>query len=171
MGLFIGIDSGVHGAIVEIMFPSGRLFQFPLTMSTGPRRKDTRPRTRQEILHHLQYLIEFPVGDIAVCIEDPGVSGIFGAAKKSACQLYGSFTELRMACEAAFGFSPREVQPKEWIRHFEIPARKKGETKDHWKSRLADLARKKFPGVTVQADTADAMLIALYCKETCNTEE
>jgi hypothetical protein len=165
--LFVGIDAGAHGAIVELY--GSKVSQFPLMVQFGSRKKDVRLRTRWEVLEHLrQCLTHCPPEGVEVCIEDPGVS-IFRIRKQDLAKLNRSFAELRMACVAVFGDEPLTVGPKEWIGWLDIPSRLRGESSDHWKKRLADVARRKFPRVTVHSDTADALLIASYCRWRCET--
>jgi hypothetical protein len=71
---------------------------------------------------------------------------------------------LRMALIAA-GIPFIEATPQAWQKELEIPPRKKTETKTQFKNRLKAMAQQLFPGVDVTLKTADALLIAYYCRQ------
>lgn len=75
-------------------------------------------------------------------------------------QNYGS---LLMALTAA-GIPFEEVPPQRWQKGLSIPSKKKDESKSDWKRRLKDKASKLFPQCDVTLKTADALLIAEYCR-------
>jgi len=56
------------------------------------------------------------------------------------------------------------VPPRKWQKAMGISSRKKTETKTQWKNRLKSVAQRLFPSENVTLATADALLIALYCK-------
>ncbi len=56
------------------------------------------------------------------------------------------------------------VSPRKWQKALGISRRKKTETKTQWKNRLKSVAQRLFPSEKVTLATADALLIALYCK-------
>ena len=59
------------------------------------------------------------------------------------------------------------VHAKVWQKHFSIK-RKKGETTNSWKKRLKGLAERLEPNMKVTLGNADAILIAIYSKQTYN---
>lgn len=54
--------------------------------------------------------------------------------------------------------------PQQWQKVVGITPRYKGEGKKEWKNRLKAHAQSLFPQETVTLDTADALLIAEYCR-------
>ena len=70
---------------------------------------------------------------------------------------------LEMALTAVgLGFSQRT--PRTWQAHFNL-AKKKSETRDAWKRRLKAMAWELYPELRATLSTADAILIAHYCRE------
>lgn len=57
-----------------------------------------------------------------------------------------------------------EVVPGVWQRGLGISPRKLGESKVDWKNRLKAVAQSQFPRTRITLATADALLIALYCR-------
>lgn len=85
---------------------------------------------------------------------------------------FGSgYGKLLMALTAA-GIPHVCVPPNVWQQALGVPPRKKrnkktgakGETDSEWKNRLKDAAQRRFPTVDVTLATADALLIADYCR-------
>lgn len=74
-----------------------------------------------------------------------------------------SYGGLRMALTAA-GIPFEEATPQVWQRGLKIPQRTKAESKTAWKNRLKAAAQRLFPGIKVTLATADALLIAEYCR-------
>lgn len=89
-----------------------------------------------------------------------GSRGNIGSAMFKFGQSYGS---LRMALTAA-GIPFDEVTPQEWQKVIGIPARKPTESKSEHKAKLRAKAQQLFPDVRVTLATADALLIAEYCR-------
>ena len=58
----------------------------------------------------------------------------------------------------------RKVTPKEWQRGVNIGGKTLGEKQTVWKNRLRAHAQKLFPGVKITLATADALLMAEYCR-------
>jgi hypothetical protein len=74
-----------------------------------------------------------------------------------------NYGALRMALTAA-GIPFEEVVPGVWQRGLNIPPRKKTEGKTAWKNRLKAKAQQLFPSVKITLATADALLIAEFCR-------
>ena len=72
---------------------------------------------------------------------------------------------LRMALIAA-GLPFDQVTPQAWIKALGIPKKKPTETGTQWKNRLKAQAQQLFPQEKVTLATADALLIAEYCRRT-----
>lgn len=70
---------------------------------------------------------------------------------------------LEMALLAC-GIPAESVPPRKWQKAMGISSRKKTETKAQWKSRLKSVAQRLFPSENVTLATADALLIAEYCR-------
>jgi hypothetical protein len=83
-----------------------------------------------------------------------------------------SYGLIRMALIAA-GIPFSEVPPKRWQKGLHIPGKSKGESRTQFKNRLKAKAQQLFPwlplrshgGVTLS--TCDALLLAEYCKRSC----
>lgn len=82
---------------------------------------------------------------------------------KSTCLLYASYVQMRSFLTAA-GIPFEEATPQAWQKGLGVPPKKKGEKDGPWKNRLKAKAQQLFPGVRVTLATADALLIAEYCK-------
>ena len=73
-----------------------------------------------------------------------------------------SYGGLRMALVAArIGFE--EVTPQKWQKEMGL-IRAKSEDNTRWKNRLKQKAQQLFPTANVTLKTADAILIAEYCR-------
>jgi len=89
---------------------------------------------------------------------------IYGTSKSSNSKLYGNYMSIRMAL-TALRIPFTAVTAQKWHRSLGIAPRKKTETQTQWKSRLKAKAQQLFPQETVTLATADALLIACYCKK------
>lgn len=76
----------------------------------------------------------------------------FGALLMSltALELYPDYCEL--------------VHPARWQKALSISPRRSGEGRGAWKSRLKDVAQELFPQIRITLATADALLLAEYCR-------
>ena len=74
-----------------------------------------------------------------------------------------SYGGLRMALVAA-GIPFEEVVPRTWQKALGITPRAKTESKGQFKNRLKAKAQQLFPSEKVTLATADALLIAEYCR-------
>ena len=76
----------------------------------------------------------------------------------------GGYGGLRMAMVAA-GIPFDEVTPQKWQKALGIVARNtKTESKSDHKKKMLAKAQQLFPGIKVTLATADALLIAEYCR-------
>ncbi len=72
---------------------------------------------------------------------------------------------LQMALVASFGQERSlTVTPRAWQGGLGISPRKKSESTTDWKNRLKSVAQSLFPDTQVTLKTADALLIAEYCR-------
>lgn len=70
---------------------------------------------------------------------------------------------LRMALTAS-RIPFEAISPNRWQRGLGIRPKKKSETTARWKNHLRGIAQQLFPKVDVTLKTADALLIAEYCR-------
>jgi len=75
-------------------------------------------------------------------------------------QNYGSLRMALIATNIPF----QEVTPQAWQKGLGLRHRIKGETQTIWKKYLMAVAQQLFPGVAVTLKTADALLIAEWCR-------
>jgi hypothetical protein len=157
VNLYLGIDPGATGGLA-LLNPFGKSIWF-----------SAMPETNGQILSLLKR--GGPISDLrrifAVVEEIP--TAIFGTDKSSMAKLYGSYTKLCMALDALV-IPYRTVKAVDWHKGLNIPARLKIEDKTAWKNRLKQIASKTFPDLHVTLATADALLIAEYCRLTYTLE-
>jgi len=73
---------------------------------------------------------------------------------------YGGLRMALLACSIPF----EDHTPQRWQKAIMKSSRGKSETKGQWKNRCKAKAQQLFPTQKVTLATADALLIALYCK-------
>lgn len=159
--IFLGIDPGVSGGLAAIdtedrtedyqvqaivhKMPSSDLEIWKLIEAYQPHSKKTATFSALE-----------KVGGYL-----KGSQGNLGSAMFRFGQNYGA---LRMALTAA-GISCAEVHPHRWQAVLGVSSRKNsGETKAQRKRRFLEKAQQLFPDVQVTLATADALLLAEYCR-------
>jgi hypothetical protein len=159
---YLGVDPGASGGIAVV------------TVNRKNRLVDVQafamPTTELGILEVLLNIItddRFKGSDIKVVIEQ--VSGYIGEKQPGsrAFKFGQSYGALRMALYAV-GLDPITKIPRTWQSHLHLPPRKKKgagkESKAMFKNRLKEMAIELFPGMKVTLKTADALLIAHYCR-------
>lgn len=82
---------------------------------------------------------------------------------RSTCIIYGKYRELSALLVAA-GIRFVEVPPRKWQVSLKIKPKEKSESQTDWKRRLKEKAQRLFPEQHVTLATADALLIAEYCR-------
>lgn len=144
---FIGIDPGASGGMACLEF--GVVHCTPM------------PETEKDIFewvddhnHETAFAVIEQVGGYIAGNKQPG-SAMFKFG-----QSYGA---LRMALTAA-GIPYELVTPQKWQKFLGIPGRKKTESKTQWKNRLKGHAQRLFPKANITLATADAVLLAEYCR-------
>lgn len=166
---YIGIDPGVTGGLAVID-------------SSGGRKVSKMPETEADVWDWICAAVGFDedkedpdrieMRTMAVIEEqrarptnwfDPKAKKWTGSILKSTCMLYGSYSFLRGLLTAA-GVRFVAVMPQDWQKGLGIPPKKKGETPTRWKNRLKAEAQRLFPPEKVTLATADALLIAEYCR-------
>jgi len=170
--IFIGVDPGVSGGLA---FTSSLSQQVVLAQKM--------PATEKDIWTMIDSFPTLP--RIRAVIELVHSSPQMGV--KSAFTFGQNFGALCMALTAA-SIPFEAIRPSVWIQALKIPKRKShtktkevqikkgkdkgkwkvvkcgGETDTQWKNRLKKKAQQLFPKVQVTLATADAILIAEYCR-------
>jgi len=91
-----------------------------------------------------------------------------GAANGAAMFKFGmSYGGLRMALVGC-GIPFEAATPGKWLKGLGVVGRKKEESRTEWKNRLKAAAQRLFPSEKVTLNTADALLIAEFCRR-CHT--
>ncbi len=157
--IFMGIDPGLTGGVAWISGASVKAVPMPAT-----------EKDRWDLFVTL--VEPNDPSEIHTVIEqiDPRPTKWFdgkkwqGSILKSTCLIYGNYMALRGMLIAA-GISFMECPPKKWQKELGLIG-KKGESKTAWKNRLKSKAQQIYPSLKVTLATADALLIATYCKQT-----
>lgn len=143
--VYLGIDPGASGGLAIISEYVGVV-------------KTAMPRTERDVLDWLTAWKEeqtFAVIEKVHAMPGNGVSGMFKFGMS-----YGS---LRMALLAA-NIPFEEIQPRVWQKALGMSPRRKEESGTEWKNRLKAKAQQLFPREVITLATADALLIAEYCR-------
>ena len=153
---YIGVDPGASGGI-SLIAPSG--------ITTWG-----MPATEADLLEVVKscYGIDWKDRGItpycyAVVEKVTGFVGGPGNTGSSMFKFGASYGSVRMALIAS-GIPFEEVMASVWQKGLKIPSRGKSESKTAWKNRLKARAQQLFPGVEVTLKTADALLIAEFCR-------
>lgn len=154
--LYLGIDPGASGGI-GVVGPEDAALGVPLPATL----KDlwdwvSARRPRQGLVGRVFAVIEKNTGYTG------GKSGRGNPG--STMFKFGVNTGAYLMALTAAGVPFEEVAPMVWQRGLGIPSRKKHENKTQWKNRLKGAAQRLFPGTTITLATADALLIAEYCR-------
>lgn len=162
--VWIGIDPGASGglaAIVEQVNGAPGIVNPVVAVGMPETEKDVWDwiRAHASILYEPFAVIEKVGGFIK---EDYHVRGM----GHSMFQFGRSYGFLR-GCLTAAGVPFVEVQPQVWQKALKIPARKQ-QAKTAWKNRLKAAAQQLFPDLTITLKTADALLIAEFCRQMRN---
>ena len=149
--VYIGIDPGKSGGIVAI--DGNEVFAVPM------------PATEKDVWECISEIVSRTVyngaSNIHAVIEkvhalpNQGMPGMFKFGVG-----YGGLRMALIATSAPF----EEVPPIVWMRALGIRPRGKSESKRDWKNRIRGKAQQLYPEVDVTLNTADALLIATYCK-------
>jgi Holliday junction resolvasome RuvABC endonuclease subunit len=89
-----------------------------------------------------------------------GMPGMSTVAVSSFMKNVGHIEMALIALNIPF----KEVTPQAWMKYYGLK-REKDESKTEWKRRLREYLQRTIPAFKPTNDTADAMLIANYCKE------
>lgn len=151
--LAIGIDPGLNGG-VAFVWNDG-------VWKDGCPGAVKMPSTRLDILQLMSEMLHKP--DAVAVVEKVHSMPRQGVASSFK---FGMMYERACFAVQAAGIKLIEATPREWQKGLGIPSRKKIETPTQWKNRLRAKAQELFPGVNVTLYTADALLIAEYCRRT-----
>lgn len=151
---YMGIDPGVNGGVAII---GNRVTLKPM------------PETESDIWGLLEGVSREYGNNIYCCIEEIRTAAFGRNRGDSIPKLYGSYMGLRMAL-TGLAINFQAVGSKVWQKYTEIEPKVKGESDNKWKGRLRKVAQKLLPGLPVSEKTADALLIADYCRRLCKGE-
>lgn len=144
---YIGVDPGESGGLV-CLSPNNAAYLVKM------------PPTERDISDWFRRWLD---KDIRAVIEKVGGYTGSGQPGSAMFKFGASYGGLRMALVAA-GIPFEEVTPQKWQRALGITPKKKEQSKTQWKNRLKAVAQQLFPHVIITLATADAILIAEYCK-------
>jgi hypothetical protein len=149
---FIGIDPGALGgmACLEAAHPRDE----PKVWFTN------MPTTERGVIDWLRKVIERPC---AAVVEK--ITPMQGVSKTSAASVFGNYKSLCMALVALGVEDYKTVLGQNWQKTLGIPRRKSTDSRSKWKGRLKKEAERRFPDLFITLATADALLIAYYCRE------
>lgn len=152
---YLGIDPGASGGLAEVWLS-------PLQHSIHACTAVKMPATRRDIWSWFKGIASYAAFAV---IEKVGgyVKGGEGNVGSAMFNFGTSYGELLMALTAA-GIPYEEVPPRKWQAGLGISPRGKAETRTAWKNRLKEKAQQLFPQEKVTLATADALLIAEYCR-------
>lgn len=155
--IYLGIDPGASGGLACI-HPASRSIEAV-----------SMPSTEKDIWEILSerpaYKDVMPFAVIEQQIPRPTFFQGRASILKSTCLLYGSYTFLRGMLTAT-GIPFEAVIPQTWQKAFGLK-KVKGESPTKWKNRLKAKAQQLFPSERVTLATADALLIAEFCRRKC----
>ena len=146
MFLFLGVDPGKSGAICsidhfgnpEVITRADATYR-DMWKSLSALSEDNKCKSYIELVH---------------AMPNQGVASTFKFGES-----YGVLLGLLTAAEVPF----ERVRPSVWCKELGLK-KASGESKSEWKNRHKVLAQELFPGIKVTHATADALLIAEYCR-------
>lgn len=161
---YLGIDPGAGGGLAALS-SDNKIYAV-----------ERMPDTKQEIY---EWFARFRYLDAYCLLEQ--VSGYIGEEHPGSRMFefgkgYGYLEMSLIAC----GFVEDEMSPtnryttilpQRWQRGLSLRTKEKGESDIAWKNYLKEEAQKLFPRLKVTKHTADALLIAHYCKTIRTTKE
>jgi len=124
---------------------------------------DKMPETPADVLSWIRFHCLRATFHCVACLEQVG--GYTGEGQPGSAMFnFGrGFGHLEMALLAC-NIPTTLVHPRTWQKAMGISPRKKTETKTQWKNRIKATAQRLFPRSHVTLATADALLIAEYCR-------
>lgn len=151
--VYAGIDPGIGGGIAWIAAKTaGTVVDYGCCRM---------PSTERDLWDILGDVRSMSLSCQAIIERIP--TAIYGVGKGSMSKLFGNYAACRMGL-IGVGIPFEDVNATGWHHVLKIPARKKTETGTAWKNRLKAKAQQLFPKAKVTLATADALLIAEYCR-------
>jgi len=151
--LYIGIDPGQSGGIAAIF--NGTSFAYKM------------PETEVDFIILMRRIVTPNIDkkDVIVLLEK--VHSMPGQGVASTFK-FGKGYGLLRGVILTMGLRLEDVTPQAWQKGLAIPKRDKSrdESKTHFKNRLKAMAQQLFPHIKFTLATADAMLIAEFCRRT-----
>lgn len=142
---FIGIDPGAGGGIA-VVNNAGRAEAWKM------------PATERDVYDLLAGIPDsYAVIEHVHSMPQQGVASSFK---------FGASYGFVRGCLIGCGIPFEQVGPRSWMKALGIRVRHKTETPTQWKNFLKSIAQQLFPEVRVTLKTADALLIAEYCRRT-----
>jgi hypothetical protein len=155
---FFGIDPGQSSGGLAWIDPS----RFPQVVETT-----AMPETERDIADWIKNRCYQPdYGASYAVIERVQAMPIKGR-KQGAVGMFRfgqNYGFLRGVLVATGIITFEEIRPRVWQQALGIVPRQKLESDSEWKNRLKSLAQQLFPSLKVTLKTADALLIAEYCR-------
>lgn len=148
--VYLGIDPGQAGGLAA------------LTANGVCRHIDSMPDTEKDVWDWL--LNVRPIRGIRTTVAV--IEKVHAMPKQGVSSTFKfgmGYGGLRMALIAR-GIRFEEIRPAQWMKEFGIPRKGKNEPKSAHKNRLKAKAQQLFPAVNVTLKTADALLLAEYCR-------
>lgn len=148
MILYLGIDPGKSGSICSVDVSGG-----PGIVVRADETYRDMWKGLSEIAanHSCRATIE-----LVNAMPNQGVSSTFKFGES-----FGVLLGLLTAAEIPF----QRVRPTQWCKEFGLK-RKSNESNTDWKNRHKQLAQELFPDAEITHATADALLLAEYCRRT-----
>lgn len=144
--LYLGIDPGKSGAICSVdVYGNPEI----VVKADATNRDIWKALSDVSIDHKCRAVIE-----LVSAMPNQGVASTFRFGES-----FGVLLGLLTAAEIPF----ERIRPAVWCKEFGLK-RKNGESGTDWKNRHKQLAQEMFPGIGITHATADALLIAEYCR-------
>ena len=147
--IYIGIDPGLSGAIVWLNTNA--------TVCYTKRFKDITDKELSNVMEEIRAMNKNCCAILEKVHAFPGM-GVSTVWKFA--QNYGMLQGLLLAHNIPF----KLVTPQVWMSFYGMK-KDANETKNAWKKRLRGRAQELFPTADIKAETADAILIAHYCRK------
>lgn len=147
MSIYLGVDPGKSGAICSVDshgFPD-------IVIKADQTNRDICKALKDTAEHNN---VRKAVIESVSAMPNQGVASTFKFGES-----FGVLLGLLTASEIPF----ERVRPSVWCKEFGLK-RKLNESNTDWKNRHKQLAQELFPGISITHATADALLIAEYCR-------
>jgi len=147
---YMGVDPGQSGGIAVIK-STGQVIQL-----------EAMPATERDVFDAVCYLGNESVNAVIEKVHSMPQQGVSSTFKFG--MGYGGLRMALIAADIPFD----EVTPQTWQKALGVVKRNaKTESKNDHKKKLLQKAQQLFPGIKVTLKTADALLLAEYCRRTC----